>query len=83
MIIALMRRHGVPVPATAPTDVPPVPATFTQACLVAALAERDNIAMYDRFLRFVTATDVRNVFQNLRSASLYNHLPAFEFWATR
>jgi len=82
-IVALMRRHGVPVPTTPPSDVPPVPATFALACGVAAQAERNNIAMYDAFLRVVTAPDIRNVFQNLRAVSLNNHLPAFEYWANR
>jgi hypothetical protein len=48
------------------------------ACAAAASAERDNIAMYDELLRADLPADVRQVFANNRSASLLNHLPAFQ-----
>jgi hypothetical protein len=34
--------------------------------------------MYDDMLRLSLPSDVRQVFENNRSASLVNHLPAFE-----
>jgi hypothetical protein len=48
------------------------------ACAAGAAAERENIAMYDDLLRTDLPVDVRQVFSNNRSASLVNHLPAFE-----
>jgi hypothetical protein len=42
------------------------------------VAERENIAMYDDLLRGDLPADVRQVFSNNRSASVTNHLPAFE-----
>jgi len=48
------------------------------ACAAGAEAERENIALYDELLRADLPTDVRQVFTNNRSASLVNHLPAFE-----
>jgi hypothetical protein len=48
------------------------------ACGAAVTAEQDNIAMYDVLLRLNLPSDVRQVFENNRSASLVNHLPAFE-----
>lgn len=53
-------------------------ASVREACAAAVGAEQANIAMYDSFLTMGLPTDVRQVFQNLRSASLTNHLPAFE-----
>ncbi len=81
VIASLMKRHGVAVPAGDPGNVPPVPATFAECNRVAAQLERDNIAMYDRFLTDVTDPDVRSAFENLRAASKNNHLPAFERWS--
>jgi len=48
------------------------------ACAAAAQAEVDNVAIYDGPLALALPNDVRNVFQNNRDASLYNHLPAFQ-----
>ena len=48
------------------------------ACGAAATAERGNVAMYDELLRLTLPADVRQVFENVRLASLTNHLPAFE-----
>jgi hypothetical protein len=48
------------------------------ACAAGVAAERDNISMYDELLRADLPVDVRQVFTNNRSASLLNHLPAFE-----
>ena len=48
------------------------------ACGAAATAERTNVAMYDELLRLTLPADVRQVFENIRLASLTNHLPAFE-----
>lgn len=75
---ALMERHGVAAPTDGPVDVPEVPATLAECRAVAARAERENIAMYDKFLEEVTEPDVRAVFANLRQASRRNHLPAFD-----
>ena len=49
-----------------------------RACDAAAAAERANVAMYDELLRLTLPADVRQVFENVRIASLANHLPAFE-----
>jgi hypothetical protein len=50
------------------------------ACAAGVQAERDDAALYDRYLvpRDDLPQDVVTVFTNLRAASLENHLPAFE-----
>jgi rubrerythrin len=78
VLVTLMERHGVAVSDGAPSGVPSVPATLAECNRVAAQAERDNIAMYDRLLKDVTDPDIRTAFENLRAASLERHLPAFE-----
>jgi hypothetical protein len=52
--------------------------SLPEACTAAAQAERDNIALYDEFLKMSLPRDVQNVFTNNRRASLEAHLPAFE-----
>ena len=52
-------------------------ASVRDACGVAAVAEVDNIALYDQYLALELPADVRTVFANNRAASLNGHLPAF------
>jgi hypothetical protein len=74
----LYTKRGLPVPASQST-VSTVPhfATVRQACAAGVVAERANIAVYDRLLAGELPDDVRQVFSNNRRASLDNHLPAF------
>jgi hypothetical protein len=75
---AVYERRGLAVPGSAwNTDNVPTFATLQAACAAAAAAEVANIEMYDRFLTLDLATDVRNVLNNNRNASLTKHYPAF------
>jgi hypothetical protein len=75
----LFTARGLAMPAST-SSVATVPhfATVPAACAAGAVAERENIAMYDDLLRADLPADARQVFSNNRSASLVNHLPAFE-----
>jgi hypothetical protein len=78
-IANVMTTYGLAVPSN-PWNVASVPhlATLSQACTTGAGSERENIAIYDRFLQLDLPADVRRVFENNRAASLQSHLPAFE-----
>lgn len=71
------RSLAVP-PSTSTVASVPHFASVTAACAAGVVAERENIALYDGLLRTDLPADVRQVFSNNRSASLVNHLPAFE-----
>lgn len=71
------RSLAVP-PATSTVATVPHFASVAAACAAGVVAERENIAMYDELLRADLPVDVRQVFSNNRSASVLNHLPAFE-----
>ncbi|MCC6992914.1 MAG: DUF2202 domain-containing protein [Acidobacteria bacterium] len=75
----LFTARGLAVPPAMST-VATVPhfGSVAAACAAGVVAERENIAMYDDLLRSDLPVDVRQVFTNNRSASLLNHLPAFE-----
>jgi hypothetical protein len=78
-IALLFSRRGLAVPASEWTlDRVPHFTAVAEACRAAAVAERENVAMYDDLLRLDLPSDVRQVFGNNRSASVVNHLPAFE-----
>ncbi len=78
----LAAKYGIADPGDPWTTTPPAaPATFAEACRLGVEAEKANIAMYDRFLGFVEAADVRAVFVQLRDASAERHLPALERWS--
>lgn len=74
----LCERYGVPRP------IDPFPAETTVAPTWRANLERGvageiaNIQLYDYLLGWVGEPDARQVFGNLRAASLNNHLPAFQ-----
>lgn len=78
-IAGLYVRRGLAAPAN-PWTLGNVPrfATFREACAAGVAAERENIAIYDRYLSLDLPQDVRQVFESNRAASLFNHLPAFE-----
>lgn len=75
----LFEARGLPVPANGWT-VATVPhfASVPMGCTAGVTAEHENIAIYDRLLPLDLPVDVRQVFENNRVASLFNHLPAFE-----
>lgn len=77
-LLILFEKYNVPVPQnTWSADKIAVPKTITTACEMGILAEKANIAMYNRFLDFVKESDIRSTFINLQSASKDNHLRAF------
>ncbi len=81
MLRALMERHKVDSSGVVARALPPVPATVAECCRLSAQLERDNVALYDRFMKDASAPDIKAAFERLRSASLNNHLPAFERFA--
>ena len=78
-IARLFVNYDLPVPPSLwNLDNVPEFATLTDACAGGVAAELDNIALYDDLLTRDLPQDVRNVFTNIRAASLENHLPAFQ-----
>jgi len=71
------RSLNAPASTWNPTNVPQY-TTLVSACAAAVLGETANIAMYDRLLALTLPDDVKQVFQNLRTASQDRHLPAFQ-----
>ena len=60
----------------------PIPADFTaieiaEACALGVAAEIANKEMYEAMIASGVPADVESVFQTLRNASEFNHLPAF------
>lgn len=78
-LLPLFEKYKVMLPANEfSKEKVVVPETLPDACRDAVKGEKDNIAMYDRFLAFVKEPDIRETFTYLRDASNNNHLPAFE-----
>lgn len=76
-LLLLFQRYEVPVPPRRELEIT-VPDTLVAACAAGVAFERENVAMYDGFLAFVSEPDIRQTFTLLRDASLNRHLPAFE-----
>lgn len=75
---ALFAAYKVPAPADTHAGKVAAPATILEACKIAVQAETKNVAMYDRFLKFVKEPDIVAVFTRLRDVSANRHLPAFQ-----
>ena len=76
-ISALFTSRELAVPGSELGEAPTYD-TRLAACEAAVIGETGNIAIYDGLLLLELPNDVRNVFTNLRLASLEQHLPAFE-----
>lgn len=55
-----------------------VPDTRQEACAQGVQSEKDNVALYDKWLETITQPDVKITFERLRRASQEHHLRAFE-----
>ena len=77
-LVTLFNRYGLQVP---PNPWPGNVARFAsrpEACAGGVAAEIANVGLYDKLLGTVSHRDIKNVFTNLRAASLTKHLPAFQ-----
>ncbi len=77
MLTPLFEKYGVTLPANTANDHVVIPDTLLEAYKTGVIAEINNIAMYDAFLKQDIPDDLRAVFLNLKMAS-QNHLNAFE-----
>lgn len=71
-------RFAIEVPANPYLGTIEAPDDLKSAAQRGVAAELANIAMYDELLAQVDDPVLAKVFENLRRASLENHLPAFE-----
>lgn len=76
-LIRQAEKYGVAVP-----DRPVLPSiegidTLQAACAAGVEAEIADAALYDELLANTDRTDLTRVYENLQSASLEKHLPAF------
>jgi hypothetical protein len=75
----LFGKYNIPLPGNPGTTLVPANNTFKAACQLGVDVELEDVHLYDKILPVVSAkADLTRVFSNLRSASLYNHLPAFD-----
>ena len=76
--LAAFDRYDVTVPDTPVFEVPQF-TTLTEACAAAASAEIANFGLYDEMVViFAEYPDLANLTGNLRDASEFNHLQAFQ-----
>jgi len=76
-IETLCINYGVTPPVNDWYPKTVIGATPEACCADGVQAEKENIAMYDYLLTFVTQPDIRDVFWREQAASFNNHLPAF------
>jgi hypothetical protein len=71
-------KYGVTVPANPGLSSVPTFDTLTAACQAGVAAEIADAELYEVLNPLITQTDILRVFNNLQSASLNSHLPAFQ-----
>ncbi len=77
-LIRQANKYGVAVPANPGLAAQPTFATVAQACQAGVNAEIADAALYDTLKPVTTHSDLLQVYNNLQSASLNSHLPAFQ-----
>jgi rubrerythrin len=77
-LLPLFARYRLPLPYDRWTGRVTPPPTLQQACAAGVAGEIRNYQMYDALLARVSEPEAREVFVNLRNASAYRHLPAFQ-----
>ncbi len=77
---ALYDKYGMTVPENSYFGLVVAPASFSAACQTGVAAEIANVALYEKQLIPVATEypDIVRVFENLRDASRFRHVPAFE-----
>lgn len=78
VLVRQANKYGVNVPANPGLATQPIFTTLAQACQAGVNAEIADAALYDILMPVTTHTDLLQVYNNLQSASLNNHLPAFQ-----
>ncbi len=77
-LIRVAERFGVEVPENAGEVADIEWSTFEEACQLGVTFEQIDADLYDELLPNTTNPILIRVYTNLQSASLNNHLPAFE-----
>lgn len=77
LLTPLLKEYGVAIPEKDWASLVTVPVSIEEAYSVGITAEKNNIAMYENFLKKDIPVDVKDVFTALLNAS-NNHLAAFE-----
>lgn len=78
VLVGQADKYGVPIPANPELATQPTFATLAQACQAGVKAEIADAQMYDTLKPVTTHADLLQVYNNLQSASLNSHLPAFQ-----
>ncbi len=78
VLVRQAEKYGVAVPANPGLATQPTFETLAQACQAGVSAEIADAALYDTLKLDTTRSDLLRVYNNLQSASLKNHLPAFQ-----
>ena len=76
-LINQAEKYGVEIPEYVAPELP-IFETLAEACEAGVDAEIADAALYDEISAFTTHADLLQVYNNLQSASLNSHLPAFE-----
>lgn len=77
-LIRQAEKYGVEVPANPGLPNAPVFKTLAEACQAGVTAEIADAHLYDTLKLVTTHADLQRVYNNLQSASLNNHLTAFQ-----
>lgn len=78
VLVRAAQKYGVSVPQNIGLTAAPTFQTLQQACSAGVDAEMVDAALYDQLKPVTTHSDLLRIYSNLQSASLNNHLPAFQ-----
>ncbi len=77
-LVRQAEKYGVAIPENPGLTSDVNFSTISEACAAGVAAEIADADLYDELKPAITHTDILRVFDNLKNASLENHLPAFQ-----
>lgn len=75
---SVYNKYEIELPKDMDFSAVVIPTTLDEACAMALKFENDNVEMYQKFLKSVTNTFLKTVFEDLRDITINRNIPAVE-----
>jgi hypothetical protein len=75
---SVYNKYEIALPTNLDFSTITIPSSVDEACSIGLKYEQDNVEMYKNFLKNVTNTFLKTVFEDLRDITTYRNIPAVE-----
>jgi hypothetical protein len=74
----IYNKYGLEIPKDMDFSALLIPSSLSEVCVIGLKFEKDNAEMYQKFLKTVTNTVLKTVFEDLRDITINRNIPAVE-----